>query len=100
MLGRMPCPMAGWEAALPQRQPGPPHHRFLSTFRAAFFVRVRDYSKSVAVAPFIVNYSGALFREYPGPWQVSAPGAGSAARGGPARERACKSTPRAQPPAL
>jgi hypothetical protein len=36
-----------------------------------FFLRARDYSKSVAVAPFIINYSGALFREYPGPWQVS-----------------------------
>jgi hypothetical protein len=35
-----------------------------------FFLRARDYSKSVAVAPFIINYSGALFREYPGPWQV------------------------------
>lgn len=46
------------------------HYRFLSSFKPVFYVRQRDYSKSVAVAPFIVNYSGALFREYPGPWQV------------------------------
>jgi hypothetical protein len=46
------------------------HHRFLSTVRPAFFLRARDYSKSVPVAPFIVNYSGALLREWPGPWQV------------------------------
>lgn len=46
------------------------HYRFLSTFKPAFYLRPRDYSKSVGVAPFIVNYSGALFREYPGPWQV------------------------------
>ncbi len=24
----------------------------------------------MAVAPFIINYSGCIFREYPGPWQV------------------------------
>jgi len=46
------------------------HHRFLATVRPAFFLRARDYSKSVPVAPFIVNYSGALLREWPGPWQV------------------------------
>lgn len=46
------------------------HYSFLSYFKPAFYVRQRDYSKSVAVAPFIVNYSGCLFREYPGPWQV------------------------------
>jgi hypothetical protein len=46
------------------------HHRFLSTVRPAFFLRTRDYSKGVPVAPFIVNYSGALLREWPGPWQV------------------------------
>ena len=46
------------------------HHRFLARFRPVFFLRPRDYSKSVPVAPFIVNYSGALFREFPGPWQV------------------------------
>lgn len=45
-------------------------YRFLSRVRPVFFLRARDYSKSVAVAPFIINYSGALFREYPGPWQV------------------------------
>jgi len=46
------------------------HYRFLSTLRPVFFVRIRDYSKAVPVAPFIVNYSGALFREYPGPYQI------------------------------
>ncbi len=46
------------------------HHAFLSTFRPVFYLRPRDYSKSVPVPPYLVNYSGALFREYPGPWQV------------------------------
>lgn len=45
-------------------------YRFLSAFKPVFYIRQRDYSKTVAVAPFIINYSGALFREYPGPWQV------------------------------
>ena len=35
-----------------------------------FYIRQRDYSKTVNVAPFVINYSGALFREYPGPRQV------------------------------
>lgn len=46
------------------------HYRFLSQFMPVFYIRIRDYSKTVPVAPFIVNYSGALFRQYPGPWQV------------------------------
>ncbi|KAK9135639.1 hypothetical protein Syun_014969 [Stephania yunnanensis] len=46
------------------------HYRFLSQFTPIFYIRLRDYSKTVAVAPFIVNYTGALFRQYPGPWQV------------------------------
>lgn len=45
-------------------------HEFLSGFKPVFYLRPRDYSKSVNVSPFIINYSGALFREYPGPWQV------------------------------
>ncbi|KXZ56733.1 hypothetical protein GPECTOR_1g660 [Gonium pectorale] len=46
------------------------HYQFLSKFRPVYYLRPRDYSKSVPVPPFIVNYSGALFREFPGPWQV------------------------------
>eukprot|EP00210_Caulerpa_lentillifera_P004340 g4139.t1 len=46
------------------------HFEFLSKFKSVFFVRLRDYSKTISKPPFLVNYSGALFREYPGPWQV------------------------------
>ncbi|XP_021717119.1 protein LOW PSII ACCUMULATION 3, chloroplastic [Chenopodium quinoa] len=46
------------------------HYRFLSEFIPVFYIRTREYSKTVPVAPFIVNYNGALFRQYPGPWQV------------------------------
>lgn len=46
------------------------HYRFLSQFLPVYYIRTRDYSKTVAVAPFLLDYSGALFRQYPGPWQV------------------------------
>ncbi|XP_076912949.1 protein LPA3-like [Bidens hawaiensis] len=46
------------------------HYRFLSQFTPVFYIRIREYSKTVAVAPYILNYTGALFRQYPGPWQV------------------------------
>eukprot|EP00271_Cylindrocystis_brebissonii_P016176 TRINITY_DN39434_c0_g1_i1.p1 TRINITY_DN39434_c0_g1~~TRINITY_DN39434_c0_g1_i1.p1 ORF type:complete len:402 (+),score=54.22 TRINITY_DN39434_c0_g1_i1:103-1308(+) len=46
------------------------HYQFLANFTPVYYIRIRDYSKSVAVAPFILNYSGALLRQYPGPWQV------------------------------
>ncbi|KAI5600674.1 hypothetical protein BDE02_01G040700 [Populus trichocarpa] len=46
------------------------HYRFLSQFTPVFYIRIREYSKTIGVAPYIVNYSGALFRQFPGPWQV------------------------------
>ncbi|KAL5713763.1 Protein lpa3 [Ranunculus cassubicifolius] len=46
------------------------HYRFLSQFTPVFYIRLRDYSKTVPVAPYIINYTGALFRQFPGPWQV------------------------------
>ena len=45
------------------------HYEFLSTFIPAYFLRRRDYSKTVSVQPFIINYSGALLRVFPAPWQ-------------------------------
>lgn len=45
-------------------------YRFLSSIKPVFYIRQRDYSKTVSVSPFIINYSGALFREFPGPWQA------------------------------
>ena len=46
------------------------HYRFLSRFKSVLFLRQRNYSKTVNVAPFLLNYDGATFREFPGPWQV------------------------------
>lgn len=46
------------------------HYRFLSQFLPVFYIRTRDYSKTIAAAPFIVDYTGAVLRLYPGPWQV------------------------------
>lgn len=52
------------------------HFRFLSRVLPVYYLRTRTYSRSISKAPFIVNYSGALFRVYPGPYQVLLDGAG------------------------
>lgn len=57
------------DLGLPFFPPKDLQYRFLSSFKPVFYIRPRDYSKSISAPPFVVNYSGCLFREYPGPWQ-------------------------------
>eukprot|EP01041_Mallomonas_annulata_P003916 gene3916-7810_t len=45
------------------------HHRFLSAIRPAYLMRSRSFATSLRRPPFIVNYSGLLFRSYPEPFQ-------------------------------
>lgn len=46
------------------------HDRFLSRALPVYYLRTRTYSRSLPRPPYIVNYSGALFRVFPGDYQV------------------------------
>lgn len=46
------------------------HYRFLSKVLPVYYLRTRTYSRSLPRPPYLVNYSGALFKVHPGPYQV------------------------------
>jgi len=43
--------------------------RFLSRAKAVYYLRTRQYTLSLPTPPFVINYQGAIFRQYPGPFQ-------------------------------
>jgi len=45
------------------------HYRFLSKIKPVFLMRSRSFATSLRRPPFIINYSGLLFRRYPEPFQ-------------------------------
>ena len=46
------------------------HDRFLSKVKPVYYLRTRQYSRSIPTPPFILNYQGCLFRRYPGAYQT------------------------------
>lgn len=44
--------------------------RFLSKVKPVYYLRTRQYSRSTATPPFLVNFQGCLFRTYPGQFQT------------------------------
>jgi len=46
------------------------HDRFLSKVKPVYYLRTRQYTRSVPTPPFMVNFQGCLFRSYPGKYQT------------------------------
>ncbi len=46
------------------------HYSWLSKALPVYHVLPRSYTRTISRAPFLINYSGCLFRTYPGKWQV------------------------------
>lgn len=44
--------------------------RFLSKIKPVYYLRTRQYSRSTANPPYIINFQGCLFRSYPGVYQT------------------------------
>eukprot|EP00286_Rhodomonas_abbreviata_P027829 CAMPEP_0181301106 /NCGR_PEP_ID=MMETSP1101-20121128/7245_1 /TAXON_ID=46948 /ORGANISM="Rhodomonas abbreviata, Strain Caron Lab Isolate" /LENGTH=354 /DNA_ID=CAMNT_0023406385 /DNA_START=116 /DNA_END=1180 /DNA_ORIENTATION=- len=58
------------DLGLPAFPPKSLHYDWLSTAIPAYFVLPRSYSRSCPRPPFLINYSGCIFRTYPGQWQL------------------------------
>mmetsp|Transcript_8590 Transcript_8590/g.38297 ORF Transcript_8590/g.38297 Transcript_8590/m.38297 type:complete len:347 (-) Transcript_8590:1484-2524(-) len=58
------------DLGLPAFPPKDLQYRFLSSILPVYYLRQRSYSKTVPQPPYVVNYSGALFRAFPGKYQV------------------------------
>lgn len=57
------------DLGLPLFPPRELHYRFLSKILPVYLMRSRSFATSLRRPPFIVNYSGLLFRKYPEPYQ-------------------------------
>ena len=44
--------------------------RFLSRVKPVYYLRTRQYSRSISQPPFIMNFQGCIFRSYPGHYQT------------------------------
>lgn len=57
------------DLGLPAFPPRAVHHDFLSKVKPVYYMRPRSYSLSLSRPPFLMSYSGVLFRRYPEGWQ-------------------------------
>ena len=58
------------DLGLPLFPPRDLQYRFLSKFRPAFFLKTSNFATSIKRPPFVVNYSGQLYRAYPEDFQI------------------------------
>jgi len=57
------------DLGLPAFPPRSVHHDFLCKIKPVYYMRPRSYSLSLTRPPFLMSYSGVLFRRYPEEWQ-------------------------------
>jgi hypothetical protein len=58
------------DLGLPAFPPKAIHHDFLCRVKPVYHMRPRSYSLSLSVPPFLIAYSGVLFRRYPEGYQT------------------------------